>query len=83
MKLGPVIDDKYDYAIVSEEKLQTLFVLARHYDSFKEHYDTEVLEWLKSNGFEGGKKTPIATSQGEKCSYPAEFTGRLMSLSQS
>lgn len=57
-KLGPMVDDKYAYAIVGGpaapkwglDKTQ-LFVLARHPGDFVDNYDTEVHEWLHENSF--------------------------------
>ena len=67
MELGPVVDGKYEYTLITGGK-QDLFVLARDKDRFVEKYQKDVLEKLATWGFTG-KAAPAVTSQGD-CSYP-------------
>ena len=48
-KLGPVIDNKYEYAIVTDSLELSLRVLARDKEKFLELYDEEVLEYLNKS----------------------------------
>jgi len=50
-QLGPVINDQYDYAIVSDGFKMTLFVLARDVERFNSQYDAAVTQWLNQNGW--------------------------------
>lgn len=67
-KLGPVVNEKYAYAIVGGPAAprlgldQTqLFVLARSVEEFDEKYDDEVHEWLNKNSFDWWWNKPRAT----------------------
>ena len=57
VKLGPVVNMKYDYAIVSGPLNNffgtrfSLYVLCRDVKKYKENYEEEVREWCKNNGF--------------------------------
>jgi apolipoprotein D and lipocalin family protein len=57
VKLGPVINNKYEYAIISGPLSQfvgtrfSLYVLCRNINEFKEKYENEVKEWCIDNGF--------------------------------
>ena len=51
VELGPIYEDKYDYAIVSDNKALTLFVLTRNVTEFYDIYNEKVLESLKMFGF--------------------------------
>lgn len=62
-QLGPVHKDQYEYSIVSDPLKFTLFVLARNVTKFMEHYNSNVTEWLKTNGFTELWNTPILTVQ--------------------
>lgn len=69
LALGPLnFDNLYDYAIVSDNKSQFLFVLARNVDTFNKLYNDAVLATLNTLGFTGFKK-PIPTYQGNDCIY--------------
>ena len=62
-KLGPIVNDLYEYSIVSDDIKLTLFVLARNYTRFFRVYDSEVITWLFKNGFNGVLNSPIPTNQ--------------------
>ena len=57
VKLGPVINNKYEYSIISGPLTQfigtrfSLYVLCRNINEFKEKYENEVKEWCIDNGF--------------------------------
>ena len=69
LNLGPIVDGKYDWAVVSDNLSAFLFVLARDVKTFKSKYETEVLEILKKEGFSGALTSPQETYQGDKCVY--------------
>ena len=69
LELGPVNkDNQYDYAIVSDNLSQFLFVLARDVATFNAQYDAQVQASLKQLGFKG-YKAPKAIYQGADCTY--------------
>ena len=49
--LGPVQNGKYEYAVVSNSKGSSLYILARDPERFKQKYDTDVLKHVKKMGF--------------------------------
>ena len=57
VKLGPIRNNKYDYAIVTGPINKfigtrfSLYVLCRDIDYYKENYEEEVKEWCQNNGF--------------------------------
>ena len=51
LKLGPIVDGKYDYAVVSDNFRLTLFVLTRDVMKFYSAYEADVLTFLADNGF--------------------------------
>ena len=57
VKLGPIIDGKYQYAVISGPVSGffgtrfSLYVLARNRKDYKEKYEKEVKEWCKENNF--------------------------------
>jgi hypothetical protein len=69
LELGPInAKNQYDYAIVSDNLSQFLFVLARDYNEFNAKYDAQVKTTLNTLGFKGYKK-PISIYQGVDCDY--------------
>ncbi len=67
-QLGPVLQDKYEYSIVSDPLKLTLFVLARNISRFMELYNSNVTQYLKEQGFTDFLNTPIPTTQ-QGCIY--------------
>lgn len=63
IKLGPIVDEYYDYAVVSDDKQVSLFVLARDVERYDERYDEDVLQWLAVSGFTRIYNEPIRTDQ--------------------
>jgi len=51
LELGPIYNNYYDYAIVSDNYGHSLFVLARDVDRFFKYYNEDVLISLEEFGF--------------------------------
>ena len=68
IELGPVVDDEYDYAIVSDNLRVSLFVLARDVKRFFELYDEDVLDSIEDFGFTRKYNMPILVNQ-TSCEY--------------
>ena len=67
--LGPVNNNMYDYAIVTDNLGLTLYVLGRDVSEFNIKYNSDVLEKLDALGFNGELKKPIPTYQEKDCDY--------------
>ena len=69
VKLGPVVDGKYDYAVVSGPLTDfagttfTLYVLARDPASYEANYEEEVMAWTEANGFDWYWNRYVKTDQ--------------------
>lgn len=61
--LSPIVDKKYQYAIVSDSYKISLFVLARNVEDFYINYNDKVLDTLKEYGFTRIWNKPIQTIQ--------------------
>ena len=68
LALGPVVNNQYDWAIVSDNFSAFLFVLARDVSTYRAKYDAEVQETLKGMGFTGLTK-PVVTYHEADCVY--------------
>jgi hypothetical protein len=68
LELGPIYDNLYDYAVVSDDKALSLFVLARDVERFFELYNQEVLVSLNELGFNKKYNSPLIMEQ-EDCNY--------------
>ena len=68
VSLGPVVNNQYDYAIVSDNFSAYLFVLARDVATYYAKYNDQVQKQLADFGFTGLTK-PIQTYQGAECVY--------------
>ncbi len=62
-QLGPIINDQYQYSIVSDPLKLTLFVLARNVSEFTRIYNEIVLAYLIEQGFTNDLNRPIPTLQ--------------------
>lgn len=69
LELGPVVDEEYAYAIVSDDKQLTLFVLARNVSDYFELYDERVLQSLNTLGFTKKINEPQLIEQYTTCVY--------------
>lgn len=67
--VGPVIDDRYEWAVVSDRDQSSLYILARDPAQFKELYEEEVLAMCEDMGFTTFFNRPLCTNQLFLCSY--------------
>ena len=65
LELGPVVNDYYDYAIVSDDKALSLFVLCRNVSEFFATYNDIVLASLKEFGFTKPWNSPKLMDQND------------------
>jgi lipocalin len=57
IELGPIVDQYYDWTIISDPLKMSLFILARDVDRFYKNYDSDVLQLVKDYGFSNIIKT--------------------------
>ena len=69
IELGPVVNDAYDYAIVSDDKRLSLFVLARNVTEFLDLYNDNVTNSLIELGFTKKINKPVLIEQYTTCVY--------------
>jgi len=68
--LGPIVDDQYQWALVSNDGDQRqLYVLARDPEEFEDLYEEEVLQICEEQGFTGFLNRPRRTKSGSSCRY--------------
>merc|ERR1711862_694413 len=70
--LGPIVDDQYQYSLVSNDNQQQLYVLARDPETFDDLYAEEVLNVCEEMGFTGFLNKPRRSNQ---ISVDTEYTG--------
>lgn len=63
LELGPIVNEKYDYSIVSDNRALSLYVLARDVNRFYESYYTMVLDSLNEFGFNKKYNEPQTMNQ--------------------
>ena len=63
LELGPLVDNYYDYAIVSDNRALSLYVLTRDVDRFYELYNDTVLVSLGGFGFKKKYNHPVTMDQ--------------------
>ena len=63
IELGPIVNNLYDYAIVSDNLRLSLFVLARNVTAFFNLYNEDVLKSLENFGFSSRLNSPIKVDQ--------------------
>ena len=68
IKVGPVINNQYQYSVVSDPFMLGLYVLARDVDDYYALYDDEILKYLNTTGFTKLYNKPIQTIH-DGCSY--------------
>ena len=68
LELGPIVNDYYEYSIVSDNLALSLFVLARNVDNFYSKYNDDVLKSLDSFGFNKVWNSPVVMNQ-TNCDY--------------
>jgi lipocalin len=69
--LGPIVDDLYDWAVVSDSDQRALYVLTRDVARFREEYEETVLADLEAMGFTDFGNKPRPTNQ-DNCYYENE-----------
>ena len=69
IELGPVLNNQYQYSIVSDDKKKSLFVLTRNVTEFFKSYNDLVLNDLEEFGFNNFLNKPIESNQ-DNCTYP-------------
>ncbi len=63
LELGPVVDEFYDYSIVSDNKALSLYVLTRNVERFYKLYNDKVLISLEEFGFTKSFNSPLTMNQ--------------------
>ena len=63
IELGPIVNNQYDYSIVSDNFKISLFVLARNVESYFKYYNDQVQVSLQNFGFTNKLNKPIQTDQ--------------------
>jgi hypothetical protein len=66
--IGPIEDEKYQWAVVSDEFQISLFVLARNASTFGTIWNETVYSLLINEGFNNPLNHPVATIQ-DGCTY--------------
>ncbi|XP_054763484.2 uncharacterized protein LOC129270102 [Lytechinus pictus] len=69
IKLGPIVNDQYEYSIVTDPAAAALFVLVRDPATFDIKYDAEVREYLLVTGFTSPTTQPVRVYHGDDCTY--------------
>ena len=64
VKLGEMVNEQYQYTIISVPSGISLWVLARDINQFYENYDEEVKQYLSDNSFKY-----VSIIQDENCKY--------------
>lgn len=67
--VGPIVDGKYAWAMVSDVLRLSVWVLARNIATFDATYGADVMEKAKSKGFGQFWNTPIKSQQPTNCAY--------------
>jgi lipocalin len=67
VNIGPVINNYYDWAIVSDPSKLSLFVLTRNVDRFYSNYNDEVEDILYNYGYDN-----LIETSHENCTYVPE-----------
>ena len=68
IKIGPIINNEYQYSVVSDPYKIGLYVLARDVNEYYELYNDEVMKFLNETGFNHIYNSPIKTIQ-DGCVY--------------
>lgn len=68
IEIGPVVNDQYDYSIVTDNNQISLFVLSRNVSRYYDLYDKYVQQHLFDYGFTNVFNTPITMDQ-TNCNY--------------
>jgi lipocalin len=74
--LGPLYQNLYDWAVVSDNFSISLFILARDYNRFDTLYKDEVLALVEKMGFK-----PVDLYQGDDCVYASTTRAKEIKMS--
>ena len=77
LALGPIYNNLYDWAIVSDNLSASLFILARDYTRFDALYKEDVLKLAQDLGLK-----PIDIYQADDCVYAATTRGEKIKKSK-
>ena len=69
LALGPIVNGYYEWTVVSDPTMLSLFIMARDAATFHAKYEEDVLKLVESIGFTSPYNKPVALYQGPKCSY--------------
>jgi lipocalin len=74
LNLGPEAGPAglYDYSVVSDPDLISLFVLTRNVSRFFQLYNATVYDNLLNYGFTNPLNHPLLTPQPANCNYPSQ-----------
>ena len=76
LKVGPTTYGSkglHQYAVVTGRDTRRLYVLARDPVLFRQHFESEVLQFIEDSGFNLKQETqPISIYHGSDCVYPPE-----------
>ena len=73
LALGPQVDGKYDYAVVTDPTYLSLYVLTRDVPRFARLHEADVLEKVSEMGFTSFLNKPRRTNQ-QGCQYVDQAT---------
>ena len=59
--LGPIVDNQYQWSVVSDPYILNLYILARQRQIFEEEYQEEVLKIVQELGFSYAWNSPVPT----------------------
>jgi len=68
LELGPIVNDQYEYSIISDNLNLSLFVITRNVTRYYDTYEENVKKSLMKYGFTGTFTKPIAIPQTD-CDY--------------
>ena len=64
VKLGEVVNEQYQYSIITTQSAISLWVIARDINNFYNNYDKEVKDYLDNNSYKY-----VEITQDETCEY--------------
>ena len=68
LELGPIVNEQYEYSIISDNLNLSLFVITRNVTRYYDTYEENVKDSLTKYGFTGTFTKPIAIPQDD-CDY--------------
>jgi lipocalin len=69
--VGPIVDNQYTWAALSESQGKILHIVARDVEEFKSQYEARALKMAVNRGFTTTTNNPVATFQSAtECNYP-------------